>query len=93
MSPTAVEAARFAVAALGGVALALAYFAALRRTVALLAGDRGWRGPVVLTAARVVVATGVFTAAALHGAALLLATLVGFAGGRAIALRRARRGA
>jgi F1F0 ATPase subunit 2 len=80
-----------AAAALAGLALGLVYFRALRRTVDLLAGGRGWFGPAGLTLARIAAAIIVLTFMARLGAMALLAGFLGFLLARMIALRSARR--
>ncbi len=77
--------------ALTGAAFGLVYFAALDRTVALLAAGRGWLGPAALTFARIGAATLVLALIARLGAAPLLAAFLGFLAARAVALRARRR--
>jgi len=79
------------VAGVIGFALGLAYFAAMRRTVALFAGGRGWLGPLALTLARVGAAVLFLAAVAAWGALPLLAAFAGFLVARAQALRAARK--
>lgn len=79
------------IAALAGLAFGLVYFRALRRTVALFAGGRGWLGPVALTLARIAGAVVLLTFMARLGAMPLLAGFLGFLLARMIALRAARR--
>ena len=80
--------------ALAGFVFGLAYFAALRRTVALIAAGSGWRSPTALTLGRIAAATLLFAVAAIKlGAAPLLAVSIGFLLARAAALRAARRAA
>jgi F1F0 ATPase subunit 2 len=64
--------------ALLGVALGLGYFATLRRTVAHLAGHRGWLVPATLTLGRIGAATVPLAVVAQSGAASLLAAFAGF---------------
>jgi len=80
-----------AAALLGGVAVGLLYFAALRRAVDACATRRGWGGPLLLTALRLVGAAVAFGLAARLGAVVLLAAFLGFLAARAVALRNARR--
>ena len=70
-----------------------AYFATLKRSVALLATGRNWAGPIALTLARIAAAGGVFFLAAKLGAVPLLTALLGFLLARAVAVRTARRAA
>ena len=70
-----------------GFVSGLAYFAALRRTVAVFAAGRGWLIPAGLTLGRIGVAIAVLALAAKIGAAALLATFIGFLVARAVALR------
>lgn len=73
-----------------GFAFGLAYFAALRRTVALFAAGRGWFVPVVLTLARIGAAIILLGLAAKLGAASLLAMFIGFLLARTTARRSTR---
>jgi len=76
---------------LGGLLLGLAYFACLRRSVALLASDAGWARPVLLTLARLAAAAAAFAFAARWGGAVpLLAGFAGFLIARSVTLRQAR---
>jgi hypothetical protein len=75
-----------------GFAFGLAYFAALKRAVALFAEGCGWLMPVALTLGRIGMAVILLGLAAKLGAAALLATFAGFLVARMMALR-ARRGA
>jgi hypothetical protein len=77
--------------AFAGSALGLIYFRAMRRTVDLFAGGRGWLGPAGLTLARIAGAVIVLTFMARLGAMPLLAGFLGFLLARAISLRSARR--
>jgi N-ATPase, AtpR subunit len=77
--------------AFAGLALGLIYFRALRRTVDLFAGGRGWLGPAGLTLARIAGAVIVLTFMARLGAMPLLAGFLGFLLARAVSLRSARR--
>ena len=70
-----------------GFAFGRAYFAALRRSVELLAMRRGAFVPAALTLARVALATTVFLIAARLGATALLAMLAGFLAARTVAVR------
>jgi hypothetical protein len=76
---------------LGGIAFALAYFEALRRTVGMFVAGGGWARPAALTVARIALAGGLLFAAATQGVLPLLAAAFGFLVGRSLALRRARR--
>lgn len=79
--------------AVAGFGFGLFYLAALRHTVDLFANAGGWRGPVLLTLARLAGA-GIFLGlAASFGAPSLLAAFAGFLVARAVAMRRARRAA
>ncbi len=69
------------------------YFAALRRTAALVTEGRNWFGPLAFTLGRVGAAVVFFGIAAQLGAASLLAAFIGFLLARMIALRAARRAA
>jgi len=82
-----------AAALLGGVAFGLLYFAALRRAVDAYVVHRGWGGPLLLTALRLVGAAVAFGLAARLGAVVLLVAFLGFLAARAVALRNARRAA
>jgi len=74
-----------------GFAFGLAYFAALKRTVTVFAGGRGWRAPLALTLARIGAAIVFLGIAAKLGAVSLLAAFIGFVLARSIALRLAQR--
>ena len=78
-------------AVIAGVLLGLAYFAALHRTVVLLAIGGSWLGPSALTLGRIGGAMILLALAARLGAAPLLGASLGFFLARAIALRTARR--
>lgn len=78
-------------AALAGLGFGLAYFAAIRRTVASFVAGGGWWGLGASTLVRLAVAGIAFALAAQFGAAVLLAAAVGFLAARGIALRTARR--
>ena len=78
-------------AALLGLCVGIAYFRALRRTVDVLAGGRGWPGPLALTALRLGGAAVLFGLMARLGAMPLLGGFLGFLLARAIALRAMRR--
>ena len=80
-----------AAAAIAGFAFGLAYFAALRRSVALFCAGRGWRAPAGMTLARIALAALALGAAARLGAVPLLGVFAGFLAARAFALRRAWR--
>jgi len=75
--------------ALAGFALGLAYFAALKRSVALFVGRKGWFG--LLTLGRIGAAAGFLFVAAKLGRAPLLAAFIGFLTTRVLALRAERR--
>jgi hypothetical protein len=78
--------------AIAGHACGLAYFAALRRGVLLLAGGKGRLRPQLLLAlGRIASAVALLSAAAQFGAAPLLAALLGFLAARALVLRAQRR--
>ena len=77
--------------AFAGFVFGLAYFATLKRSVALLSTGRGWFGPVALTLGRIGAAVGFLFIAAKLGAAPLLAAFLGFLLARTTALRAARR--
>jgi hypothetical protein len=76
--------------AAAGFVVGLAYFAALRRTTAALAGSGGWRTPAALTVGRVAAALVFLFVAAKLGAVALLAAFAGFLAARAAALRAVR---
>jgi hypothetical protein len=73
-----------------GFGLGVLYFAALRRTAALLAVRRAIRPAVAFTAARGLAAIGVFGFAAWLGAGPLLSAFAGFLLARWSALRQVR---
>lgn len=73
-----------------GFLFGLAYFAALRATVILIAAERGWLWPSALTLGRIGTFALVLAFAARLGAAPLLTTFLGFILARAIALRIVR---
>jgi hypothetical protein len=75
-----------------GFVFGLAYFVALRGTVALIAAGRGWLRPSALTLGRITALALVLTFAARLGAAPLLATFLGLVLARAVALRSMRGG-
>ena len=77
--------------ALAGFTLGLAYFAALKRSVALFVGRKGWFGLLALTLGRIGATAGFLFVAARLGAAPLLAAFIGFLMARALALRAERR--
>jgi hypothetical protein len=70
-----------------GFALGLGYFAAIRRTAALLAGGGGWLPATALTLGRFGVAALLFGLAARLGWPALLALFAGFLCARPVALR------
>ena len=77
--------------AIAGLVLGLAYFAALRRTAALLGAGGSRLRPLLLTLVRVAGAALAFVFAARLGAPPLLAAFLGFLAARALALRWVRR--
>jgi len=76
---------------IAGLAFGFIYFAALRRSVNLFVGGKGWLGPLALTVGRIGAAAGFLFVAAKLGAAPLLAAFIGFLMARAVALRGERR--
>ncbi len=80
-----------AMMASAGLLFGLLYFAALKRSVTLLVGHKGWLGPLTLTLARIGAAVGLLLMAAKLGAAPLLGGFAGFLIARALALRAQRR--
>jgi hypothetical protein len=80
-----------AMMAVAGILFGLLYFAALRRSVALIAGRGGWLGALALTLARLGAAGAFLFGTAKLGAVPLLAAFAGFLLARAVALRSARR--
>ncbi len=76
---------------LGGLAVGVVYFEALRRTIMRFTTRQGWLEPVALTASRIGMAVAVFAIAARLGAAALLATFTGFLIARTVAVYRSRR--
>lgn len=77
--------------AAGGMALGLAYFFALGRTVDALLGERHLAKVVGLTVLRIGGAIALLTVLAQFGPVMLLSGFAGFLGARMIATRRARR--
>jgi len=77
--------------AVAGLALGLAYFAALRRTAMLLGAGGSRLRPLLLTLARIVAAALAFFVAARLGAAPLLAAFLGFLTARELTLSWVRR--
>lgn len=75
-----------------GLAVGLAYFAALRRGVAHIVGGKGWLAPVALASVRIGAAAGFLFFAAQQGAASLLAASAGFLAARTLTLRRHKGG-
>ena len=75
--------------ALAGLALGRAYFVALKRSIALFVGRKGWFG--LLTLGRICAAAGLLFVAAKLGAVPLLAAFIGFLIARTLALRAERR--
>ena len=65
-------------ATVAGLAFGLAYFAALRRSVAAFAAGDGWLGPAAFTLARICGAAILLALLARLGAASLLAAFLGF---------------
>jgi len=78
-------------AGLVGLGFGLAYFAAMRRSVAAFVAGGGWLQAGALTLCRLAVAAAGFGLAAQFGAAVLLAAAAGFLGARSIALCAKRR--
>ena len=93
MSPivSTADLALLAALAGAGLLLGLAYFAALWRTVALLAGGSSWLAPVALTVGRLAGAVALLAAAVRWGAPDLLAVFAGILLARLIAVRVVRR--
>jgi len=79
------------ISAIGGFVLGLAYFASLRRGVAMLISGDGWWRAMVATLLRIGVAAAGFVLAAMFGAAALLGALAGFLLARGLSVRAARR--
>ncbi len=77
--------------ACSGFAFGLVYFAALERTVALLASKRGWLGPFAFTLGRIMTAVFFLGLTAKLGALFLLVAFLGFLLERAVSLRVAGR--
>ncbi|WP_028465681.1 ATP synthase subunit I [Nisaea denitrificans] len=77
--------------AAGGMALGLAYFFALGRTVDALVGARHTARVVGLTVLRIGGAIALLTVLAQFGPVMLLSGFAGFLGARLITTRRARR--
>jgi hypothetical protein len=73
-----------------GLLFGLLYFAALKRSVTLFVGRKGWLGPLALTLGRAGAAVGFLLVAAKLGAAPLLSGFAGFLMARALALRAQR---
>lgn len=81
---------KIAASALAGAVFGFGYFAAVRRTAALVAAGRGWRVPLALTLGRLGLAVLLFGLAARLGVAYLLAAFGGFLAARWMALRAER---
>lgn len=81
-----------AAAALSGFVFGLAYFAAMRATVARIAAGSGWMVPSTLTAARIIAVTILLFFMARMGAMPLLATFIGLLIARQLALQHQRDG-
>lgn len=79
------------VMAVAGFTFGLAYFAAVRRTIALFVAGRGWLRPAALTLGRIAAAVIFLAIAAKLGASSLLSAFIGFLLARAMAIRAARR--
>jgi len=79
--------------ALAGFMFGLLHFAALKRSVALFVGGKGWFGPLALTLGRILAVVAFLFVAAKLGAEPLLAAFVGFLLARSLALRSERGGA
>jgi hypothetical protein len=77
--------------AFAGLLIGLLYFAALKRSVTLFVGGKGWPGPLALTLGRIAAAASFLFVTAKLGAEPLLSGFVGFLMARAIALRADRR--
>lgn len=82
-----------AAALAAGTGAGLAHFRALRAGTRALVADRAPGRAAALTLARFTLSGAVLAGAALAGTLPLLAAAAGFALGRAVELRRARRGA
>ncbi len=78
-------------ALLAGALVGLAYFAALRQTVRILAGTGGWVIPSALTLARIASIALLLAAAAHWGAVELLLAFVGFLMARTLCIGRLSR--
>jgi F1F0 ATPase subunit 2 len=92
MSPVLASTQALALAgAVTGFAGGLVYFAALGRTVTLLASGKSWLGALALSLGRLGTAVIVLLLLSRLGAAPLLAALLGFLAARAVALRAVRR--
>jgi hypothetical protein len=72
-----------------GLALGTLYFAALKRSVTLFVGHKGWLGALTLALGRIGAAVGFLLIGAKLGAAPLLSGFAGFL--MALALRAERR--
>jgi N-ATPase, AtpR subunit len=79
-----------AVFAAAGLAFGCAYFAALRRAVALRCADAGAPRTIVLSLGRLAAAAGFFLLAARSGGLPLLAALMAFLLARTLAVRAVR---
>lgn len=80
-----------AMMASAGLLFGLLYFAALKRSVTLFVGGKGWAGPLALTLGRIGAAIGFLAIGAKLGAAPLLGGFAGFLIARALTLRAQRR--
>ncbi|MCZ4331153.1 ATP synthase subunit I [Castellaniella denitrificans] len=80
-----------ALMALAGLLFGLLYFAALKRSVALLVDGKGWFVPLALTLGRLGAAVVFLLIAAKLGAVPLLGGFAGFLMARALVLRAQRR--
>jgi len=75
----------------GGLVFGLLYFAALKHSVMLFVGGKGWLGPIALTLGRIGAVVAFLCMAAKLGAAPLLAAFIGFLTAQALTLRAERR--
>ncbi|MBI1210668.1 MAG: hypothetical protein GC190_04350 [Alphaproteobacteria bacterium] len=77
-------------ACIGGIAMGLAYFAAVKRSADALFQHDGWRTALLLTLMRLIGAIAVLVLAAQAGAIVLVSVFVGFLIARAIAMSSVR---
>ena len=85
------EALTAAAAVFAGMAVGLAYFAILQRTVRTFVAGGGWFIPICLTLGRLVGMVLLLTVAARMGAAALLTAFLGILSARAICIGRTPR--